>query len=263
MRVLFNDLVQKSNASLNLKTGALADKYTYSGRFTITFDFPAVYIDCIGIGYTNASVLKINFTPAETLEFNNGGASTTNFVYELNNGDALAKEFEYEYTTYTGNYSQNTEAFITLNGNGLYRIPPIVASAMAIECNGTYIGRLGAGRNIHIPTAIAKEPGFNHTAEPRKTLSGQIIQGASGYMYRTLTLDTRYKIDANAMDEIRGAYSTQIGRALPYFLLFDDEAYKLPFARLYAKDKNHAEYVFQGGIAKYRYSRKFDFEECF
>jgi hypothetical protein len=38
---------------------------------------------------------------------------------------------------------------------------------------------------------------------------------------------------------------------------------RLPFFRLYAKDKNTEAFGFESGINKPLFSRKFDFEECF
>jgi hypothetical protein len=65
------------------------------------------------------------------------------------------------------------------------------------------------------------------------------------------------------MNEIMDAYSTQIGKGMPFFLLFDDEARRLPFLRLYAQDTNQQKLSFESGVNCFRFSRKFVFEECF
>jgi hypothetical protein len=131
-------------------------------------------------------------------------------------------------------------------GNGLYRIIPVTTDRITINTDGSYLGRFAAGIAVDLPTAIAKEPGFASTAKPRKTLSGQMIPGAGGYAYRTVSVDVRYKIDRPALSHIEMAYKEQIGVGYPYFLLFDKEARRLPFARLYAKDTKTERYVFQG-----------------
>jgi hypothetical protein len=147
--------------------------------------------------------------------------------------------------------------------NGLYRVVPVVTDKITITTDGSYIGRFAAGIAVDLPTAIAKEPGWASTAKHRKTLSGQVIPGAGGYTYRTVSVDVRYKIDKAAISQIEMAYNGQIGLGYPYFLLFDKENQRLPFVRLYAKDSKTEQYVFQGGITRYLFSRKFDFEECF
>jgi hypothetical protein len=155
------------------------------------------------------------------------------------------------------------EQKIQVSGNGLYRIIPVVTDRITLTIDGTYIGRFAAGMAVDLPTAIAKEPGWASTAKSRKTLSGQVIPGAGGYTYRTVSVDVRYKIDKSALSEIEMAYHSQIGLGYPYFLLFDKESRRLPSIRLYAKDTKSEQYVFQGGISRYLFSRKFEFEECF
>jgi len=113
-----------------------------------------------------------------------------------------------------------------------------------------------------LPTAIAKEPSFMSTAEPRVTLSGQVIPGAGGYNYRTLSLDCRYKISEEIISEIEAGYITA-GRGYPYFIDLTDESYKLPFSKLYANEKNQGSMTFQSGVRRYLYSRRFEFEERF
>lgn len=90
-----------------------------------------------------------------------------------------------------------------------------------------------------------------------------MIPGAGGYSCRAVGLDTRYKTGAQAMGEIKAAYADQISRGYPFFVLFDDEARRLPFPRMYASDKSPENLAFESGINDYRFSRKFDFMEAF
>jgi hypothetical protein len=94
------------------------------------------------------------------------------------------------------------------------------------------------------------------------TLSGQVIPGAGGYNYWTLSLDSRYKIGPEAMEEIGAGYK-YIGAGYPFFIDLSQEHYKLPFDRLYAAERNQANFGFEGGIRRFLYSRRFDFEERF
>jgi len=72
---------------------------------------------------------------------------------------------------------------INFNGNGLYLINQIQTNTLTITADATYIGRIGAGIGINIPTSVRKEPAYCSTANPRMTLSGQVIHGAGGYNY--------------------------------------------------------------------------------
>jgi hypothetical protein len=58
MKILFYDLIQDSDAPATLKSPALADKLIDDG-FTITLD-DTYTIDCIGIGYTDATAITVN-----------------------------------------------------------------------------------------------------------------------------------------------------------------------------------------------------------
>ena len=138
----------------------------------------------------------------------------------------------------------------------------ITATKMIINSSMNYIGRIGAGLAINIPTAIAKEPTFCSTAEPRITLSGQVINGIGGYNFKMLSLDSRYKIDEFAMNEIVNGYK-YISMGYPFFIDLTVESYKLPFNKLYAIDTNQQNFGFESGINKYLYSRRFVFKECF
>jgi hypothetical protein len=269
VKILFNDIIQMSDAPASLKTPALADRLAYSGSLAITFDFPR-YIDAVGIGYTDAQVIKLTWTFADGLVLNNMLAATPESDFEIvifggaphDKPDDFSFMFGADIPAGAGG---QRETVVNYYGDGLYEIPPVTASAVTVElADGTYIGRFGAGRAIALGTSLPKEPAFNTTQENRKTLSGQIIAGNGGYNYRSVSLDTRYKIGGAAMREIKAAYPAQIARGFPFFLLFDTEIRRLPFYRLYARDKAADKLGFESGVhGRYLFSRKFDFEECF
>jgi len=227
MNILFNDVIQFSNAPKAVKSPALSEIHTltYTNNF-ITFDLGGVYpINAIGVGNVDANAL--------VFYFNFGTPSSSSFTF-------------------------------TYSGNGLYVMPESVLTRTVTMSNtgATHIGRLSAGLAVNIPTSIAKEPAFCSTAEPRITLSGQVIAGAGGYNYRTISLDSRYKIDSAAMQEIQNGYK-YIGMGYPFFIDLTDESYKLPFNKFYANERNQRQMSFEGGIRKYLYSRRWEFEERF
>jgi hypothetical protein len=163
----------------------------------------------------------------------------------------------------TFNDQEQTVFPIQFTANGLYLMPhKITASVITLESDSLFIGRFAAGIGITIPTSVAKEPGFVSTCEPRRTLSGQIIPGAGGYIYRILSLDSRYKITDEALHEIWSGYKF-IGMGYPFFIDLAKEAYKLPFNKFYATERNQREMNFEGGIRKFLYSRRWEFEEAF
>jgi hypothetical protein len=266
MKVLFYDAVQESTAPAALKSPALADRL-YSGALAVTFDFPR-YIDAVGIGGTDAKQIRLTWTLFDGYILNNMLAATpaSGFQLEVSGGFAYDKGDDFMYEFMPDLPFPNARNYIVINydGSGLYEVPAVNASAVTIEHNGSYIGRFAAGKGVPLATALAKEPSYNTTEENRKTLSGQIISGSGGYNYRSVGLDTRYKIGGDAMREIKAAYPGQIAKGFPFFLLFDTEVRRLPFYRLYAKDGSTDKFGFESGAHdRYLFSRKFNFEECF
>lgn len=145
--------------------------------------------------------------------------------------------------------------------NGLYRIPETTGQRVAITHNGSYIGRLALGMGRILGCAPAREPGFETTATNRETLSGQVIPGAGGYQRRRIDVDFRYKINQAIFRDIEQAYSQQLSRGFPLFILFDQEAHRIPWTRLYAQTDHQL--LFQSSANSFRYSRRFVFRECF
>lgn len=230
MRILVNDVLQSSDAPACLLSPALSD-YCTTNPATITLDAHEM-VTHIGIGSTDASAVSL---------------AITHIVGGFPQVDTFAI------------------AVPAVDPVGLYEISetPLEVVSMVVSHDGLFIGRLAAGIGRHIGTSKAKEPGYQSTNESRVTLSGQIIPGAGGHFYRSIGLDSRYKIDADFLADIKKAYPTQIGRGFPFFFSFEDEAARIPFARMYASDKNQRAWVFDGSINKMRYSFKFNLTERF
>jgi hypothetical protein len=221
MRILFNDLIQTSDAPASFKSPSLAETTEISGPLVITLQ-QAANISAVGIGNTDGTSFEVVFNDTANTQFN-----------------------------------------FTFNGNGLYSMPDTVtASRITITTNATFIGRIGAGKGIKLCTAIAKQPGWNSTSEPRTTLSGQIVPGAGGYNYRTLSLDTRYKMNQEAVEELQAGYKN-IGLGYPFFIDLAKESYKLTYSRLYAIEKDQRTWSIEGGIMRFLYSYRFNFIEAF
>jgi len=230
LHILINDQIQNSNAPIEAKTPALSE-LCYINPLTVTFN-ETISFTHFGIGNTDATTVSLEVHHVV-------GITPHTDTYNLTLG--------------------------TTDKNGLYEViqDQLNVQSIIITHNGTYFGRIGAGLGMQIGTMRAKEPGVQSTNESRVTLSGQIIPGAGGYTYRSIGLDSRYKIDATIYAEINKAYSTQIGREFPFFILFDCESFRLPFSRLYANDKNQTGWAFDGSIRDFRYSFKFNFIERF
>jgi hypothetical protein len=147
--------------------------------------------------------------------------------------------------------------------NGLYMLKREYENIKQINLvfSGTYIGRFGTGYAINLKTAIPKEPTLVSTAKPRITLSGQSILGLGGYNYWRISVDTRYKIDKDKLNNIIEGYGV-LSKGYPMFISFDDEK-KLPIDRMYGSDTNQQQLSFESSINKPLYSRRFIFEERF
>ena len=149
-------------------------------------------------------------------------------------------------------------------GNGLYPLgQSIETNVVSISVTGgTSIGRLALGRAIDVPTAVAKEPGINSTAKPRRTLSGQLVPGLGGYSYYSLSLQSKYKLGKEGIKEIEKGHK-YISTGLPFFINLEDEAHKLPFKKLYAVEKNQRSLSLESSIRHYLYSKQWNFKQVF
>jgi hypothetical protein len=147
--------------------------------------------------------------------------------------------------------------------NGLYMLEREYPNIKQINLvfSGTHIGRIGTGYAINLKTAVPKEPTLVSTAKPRVTLSGQNIEGLGGYNYWRISLDTRYKIDKDKLNNIIAGYPL-LSKGYPMFISFDNEE-KLPIKQMYGVDTNQQSLGFESSINKPLYSRRFLLEERF
>lgn len=226
MKILINDLMQLTDAPDEIKSPSLSDAYRTETYFTATFDDP-VTINCIGIGYTDATEMTIS----------TGDEYSDQVI-------AITQDAPYH--------------------NGLYLLDEMTSDTFTISHNGNFIGRVGIGIYRTLGTNVTKEIGFYTTNESRVTLSGQVIPGAGGYNGRRFEADVRYKIDSDIYDDILAAYTSQIMKGFPYFLLLDDEQHKLPATMLHfyaSTDKPLS--MLQSSTYRFLYSYKFQFYERF
>jgi hypothetical protein len=258
MKILFNDIIQYSDASENIKSPMLSETtYIEDNQLIINFDNPRP-LNSIGIGNVDYEAMTIYDGWKADAIYNDvidGGHADTIFENIL---DSLRFIISF-------NDVMNTVFIFRYEKSGLYVMPKtITASIMTINSNINIniIGRIGAGMAINIPTAIAKEPSFNSTSEPRTTLSGQLVNGVGGYNYKTISLDSRYKINSFGINELKEGYK-YIGMGYPFFIDLSVENYKLPYSKLYANERNQRSMSFESGIYRYLYSRRWEFEERF
>ena len=231
MKILINDLMQHTESVPDaIKSPALSDTYTAATSFIATFT-DVVTVNCIGIGYTDATEVTISDGETSNTISITQDSPYMNGLYLLD--DSMSYEYEY-------------------------------GSQFTISHNGSYIGRLAIGQYRTLGTNPTKEIGFFTTNSSRKTMSGQVIPGAGGYSGRRASMDVRYKIDDDIYDDIEQAYESQIMRGFPYFILFDDEAHKLPanMRRFYGYTSKPLS-MLQSSSYRFLYSYKFDFYEGF
>jgi hypothetical protein len=224
MNILFNDVFQDSDAPKRLISSSLADYYNNLSELEIILNELST-INCIGIGNMDSTSIQIALT------------NTDNTVF------------------------QET---ITFQENGLYLLNQTYENIKEIDVffSCSHIGRLAFGKAVNVKTSIPKEPALISTNKPRVTLSGQVIDGLGGYNYWRVSLDTRYKIDKEKMNEIIKGFPS-LSKGLPMFVSFEDEKERLPFKRLYVNDTKQQELSFESSINKNLFSRRFIFEERF
>jgi hypothetical protein len=228
--LIYDKLQAASGVPDEILTPALSDVYTDSNTFTATWDDP-VKINCIGIGYTDATEVVISGAFAPVTISIDKLPPYCNGLYIIDMG--LPDEYD-------------------------------EVDEITVTHDGTYIGRVGAGEYRTLGTTPQKEIGFYSTTETRKTLSGQVIPGAGGYSGRRFEATVPYKIDADVYDDIELAYPEQIQRGFPFFLLLDDEQHKLPtnMLRFYANTDTPLS-MLQSAVYEFLYSYKFAFYEAF
>lgn len=251
MRILFDDVIQRSDAPDLLKSPSLADIYEFTSE-TFTLDRPE-RINCIGIGNTDATELTISgFAKSDGIatfdEAAFDSASEPPTINAVVNLTDYALDDPYPYANYK---------------NGLYILPTeLYTNSITISHNGTYIGRLSAGYCPRLKASKSREPGFVSTHQNRETLSGQTIPGAGGISRRRMDVDFRYQFDEVIFNQIKIAHPTQIAKGYPLFICFEDcELNIFPYNRLYGKTKT--DLLFQTSVRKYLHSIKLSFLEAF
>jgi len=256
MNILFNDVIQYSDAPKELKSPALSDTCEIKNNLVINLD-KRRQINCIGLGNIDAD---------ERVIFSGGRADTVfDIILDGGRADTVFNKIIKSDVLLTIMFNDDNNTFFEVNSddNGLYVMSKTIrASQITIITKSSYIGRFAAGIACNIPTAVMKEPSFLSTSEPRITLSGQVIKGAGGYNYRAVSLDSRYKITQEIMKEFENG-KKYIGAGYPFFIDLTKEGYKLPFSKLYANEKNQRSMTFQSGVTRFLYSRRFEFEEKF
>lgn len=233
MKILIYDKMQiATGVPDEIKSPALSDYYEDATSFTATFT-TAEKIDCIGIGYTDATQVTIT---NESLE---SRSVTISKVAPYQNG-------------------------LYLLSSPIYPTDLEYGGVLTITHNGTYIGRVAIGEYRKLCGNPTMEIGFYTTEKNRETLSGQVISGSGGYSGRIFDFDIRYEIDETIYDDIELAYAGQIAKGFPYFMYTDDEQVKLPTNMLYfyaQTDKPLSK--LQSSIWRFLYSYKFQFLEKF
>jgi hypothetical protein len=224
MKILINDKMQSSDdAPAEIKSPALSDYYNEDTEFTFSFDSAEV-INCIGIGYTDATLVTIT-------------------------GQSVPVNVTVPATNQNGLYVLGTE---------------LEDDEFTISHNGSYIGRVGVGEYRKLCGNPSMEKGWYTTSENRETLSGQSIPGAGGYSGRVLGFDVRYEIDETIYDDIDDAYALQISKGFPFFMYLVDEQHKITsrMLRFYAKTDKPLS-MLQSSTYQFKYSYKFKFMEKF
>lgn len=258
MRVLFYDHLQDSNAPAALLSGALAD--TWTGTSAVITLPAAVDVDCVGIGNTDATQVTLQISS----HIADGAAPCLGDDSVVSEAAGPWEPGSEQTASGPGEFDSEV---VTISepgsiANGLYKLSQTYTlSELTLSHNGTYIGRLALGMGVVLGCSPSREPGLWSTSEPRRTLSGQVVQGAGGVTGREIQVDVRYKIDHAAWLEIEAGHA-QFGTGLPLFVLFDDETARFPWLRLYASTDN--EMTFQSSVMGQRlYSRQFKFLEAF
>jgi hypothetical protein len=221
--VYINDEIEGGHAAVIFDEIIFGGSALDTKEFEINLHKPST-INCFGVGNTDSKLISIILIDIFDNVFFETHEFTRNGLY------VLEKEYE--------NIKQ-----------------------IGLSFSGTYIGRFGTGYAINLKTAIPKEPTLVSTAKPRITLSGQSILGLGGYNYWRISVDTRYKIDKDKLNNIIEGYPI-LSKGYPMFISFDDEE-KLPIKRMYGNDTNQQELGFESSINKPLFSRRFVFEERF
>lgn len=258
MKILIRDVMQDATGFPEcLRSPALAD-VCFDNPITGDLGDNVGTIDCVGIGYTDATSI--------TLSFSNGIDTVTRTIpitktYPYHNGLYVIDPIYYDVEAIDNLSFDGEDA--TLDGEewALNWFPNY--TTLTISHDGTFIGRVGLGKYRTLGTAPSKEIGWYTNIESILSESGQVIPGAGGYYGRTFDADVRYKIDS-AIYEDFDASAPYIMRSYPFFLCLDDEQHKVPANMYYFyASPNEPITKLQSSTYAFKYSYKFEFQERF
>jgi hypothetical protein len=301
MRILFNDIIQYSDAPEEIKNPSLTYFMKNDESLLELLDgglSDAIYdlLDAENAGSVSDGIVDGGLSDALFDDDIDGGVSFyINDEFDGGHADAVfdevfdgknafsTQEFEITLTTPStincigiGNTDSKAVGFYLIDifdntyyenclftRNGLYTLKKEYENIKQINLvfSGTYIGRFGTGYAINLKTAVPKEPTLVSTNKPRVTLSGQTILGLGGYNYWRISLDTRYKIDKEKLQNIIDGYKI-LSTGYPMFISFDDEK-KLPIDKMYGVDTSQQTFGFESSINKPLFSRRWVLEERF
>lgn len=263
MKILFDDYLQYAvDCPASLCSAPLADIWTGT-RAEITLDTERT-IDCIGIGYTDATNIEILVnddvvfgTLSEPSGQDYSGFMSGPYVPTMSYPPPIPglPEMGYESVLY--------ESWTSHKDNGLYLLnSPVTLTKFVIRHNGTFIGRIAIGEYVFLGCSPSREPGLWSTSSSRTTVSGQVVPGAGGITGRQINVEVTYKIDSAAFSVIEQAHSGAYGQGFPVFVYFEKEGHRFPWERMYATNKI-SEMVFQSSVNRFLYSRQFFFKEAY
>lgn len=263
MKILFDDILQYSDdCPESLRSAPLADTWEES-QAIITLDQERT-IDCVGIGYTDATLIQLLRT--ETVVFGTlatpsgatySGSMAGAFYPSMTTPPPIPGSPALDYIPLpVGEWSSPAD-------NGLYLLDEaLTLTRIEIIHNGTFIGRLAFGEYLFLGCSPSREPGLWSTSAPRRTVSGQVVPGAGGVTGRQINVDVTYKIGTEEWEVIEDAHAGVYGQGFPVFVYFEKESHRFPWPRLYATNKID-EMIFQSSVNRMLNSRQFFFKEAF
>lgn len=270
MKLIINDLMQFSDLDDDLQSPSLADRVENTGTITVNFTIPSEYSTFTVFSGVLSEPLSVGASVYDGILSQplSVGASVYDGVLSQPVSVSGADEFDCLGIGGTDATQLTINGDIVINAtgggafkDGLYEIgQSITANQITIDHNGTYMGRIAAGKCTELCISPSREPGFFSSVDGRRTLSGQVVEAAGGYAGEVLGVDFRYKIDRDVYTEFQRAYPTQLAKGFPLFLDFNNDDW-LPRNKFYGQTNNQL--LFQSAINGFLYSRRFEFREAF
>jgi len=241
MKILIKDVLQQAGTTIfygssDVLTPALKDTST---SLHYAFFFTAATVNCVCFGNFAAS----------------GAVTVTLKLYNL---AGLVATLTKTYGYVVGSTPYNTIWYLGTD------YAAITSIDITFDSDLDYIGRIAAGQYRDLPIYKPREPGLICTTENRKTLGGQIVEGAGGVTQTVVNVEIKNKIDANILIDVMSMKDV-ISKKFPFFIDFTDDRVWLGNSfgstAFYAIDSNNI--LFQSSINSVSYSKKFTFEEVF